>query len=89
MDRRKLAEVAGHSGGVSRSQLTSGEAVSEALKSGAVIFTIDPVLIGVVSKDDKIMKSIAEQTGGESFDGVGREEIPKVFASIQELINGM
>ena len=72
-----------------RSQLTGGQAVSEALKAGAVIFTIDPVVIGVVSKGDKMMTSIAEQTGGESFDGVGWQEIPKVFASIQELIKGM
>lgn len=71
------------------SQLTGGQAVSEALKSGVVVFTIDPVLIGVVSKGDKMMTSIAEQTGGEFFDNVGRQEIPKVFASIQELISGM
>jgi Ca-activated chloride channel family protein len=70
-----------------QSRTTRGEAVSEALKSGAVIFTIDTLQIGVVSKGDKIMADFAELTGGESFDGVGRQEIPKVFGSIQELIN--
>ncbi len=72
-----------------QSHTTRGEAVSEALKSGAVIFTIDTLQTGVVSKGDKIMEDFAELTGGESFDNIGRQEVPKVFTSIRELINRM
>ena len=72
-----------------QSHRTRSEAVSEALKSGAVIFTVDTSLTGVVSKGDKVLEYFSEQTGGESFDGVGRQEIPKVFTSIRELINGL
>jgi Ca-activated chloride channel family protein len=85
--RRALVLVS--DGDDNQSRRTRGDAVSEALKSGAVIFTVDTSLTGVVSKGDKNMEYLAEQTGGESFDGVGRREIPKAFASIRELINGM
>jgi VWFA-related protein len=85
--RRVLVLVS--DGDDNQSHRTRGDAVSEALKSGAAIFTVDTSQTGVVSKGDKIMEYLAEQTGGESFDNVGRQEIPKVFASIRELINGM
>jgi len=68
---------------------TRGEAVSEALKSGAVIFTIDTLQTGIVSKGDKTMAYFAELTGGESFDALGSDDIPRVFTKIRELINGM
>ena len=72
-----------------QSHKTRGDALSEALKSGAVIFTVNPSLTGVYSNGDKIMAYLAEQTGGESFDGVGMQEIPRVFAKVRDLMNAM
>jgi VWFA-related protein len=72
-----------------QSRWTRGEAVSEAQKSGAVIFTIDTLVTGVVSKGDKIMADLAELTRGESFDNVPMQDIPKVFSNIRELLIAM
>jgi len=71
------------------SHITRDDAVSEALKSGAVIFTIDTDLSGMSYKGLKVMENFAKLTGGESFTEVGSKDIPKVFASIHELIDTM
>jgi Ca-activated chloride channel family protein len=86
--RRVLVLVS--DGGDNRSRRTLGDAISEAQKAGAVIFSID-TLIRTRSQEDKdrILEYLAEQTGGEFFDGVAKEEIPTVFTSIKELIGRM
>jgi VWFA-related protein len=71
------------------SHITREAAVSEALKSGAVIFTINTESSGMSSRGEKVMEYSAKLTGGESFSRLSRGDMPKVFASIQELIAGM
>jgi Ca-activated chloride channel homolog len=71
------------------SHITRDDAVSEALKSGAVIFTIDTELSGMSYRGAKVMENFAKLTGGESFTQVESKGMPKVLASIKELIDGM
>ncbi|SPE44719.1 conserved exported hypothetical protein [Candidatus Sulfotelmatobacter sp. SbA7] len=71
------------------SHITRDEAVSEALKAGAVVFTINTQSSDMSSRGEKIMENWAKLTGGESFSRLSRGDMPKVFASIQELIAGM
>jgi VWFA-related protein len=71
------------------SHITRADAASEALKSGAVIFTIDTELSGMSDRGVKVMESFAKVTGGESFTHVDRKDMAKVLASIQQLIEGM
>jgi Ca-activated chloride channel family protein len=71
------------------SHITRDEAVSEALKAGAVIFTINTQSSGMSARGEKIMENWAKLTGGESFSRLSRGDLPKVLASIQELIDGI
>ena len=71
------------------SHITRDEAASEALRAGAVIFTMDTELSGMSLKGEKVMENFAKLTGGESFSQVGRNDLPKVFASIKEMMDGM
>ncbi len=71
------------------SHITRDEAASEALRAGAVIFTMDTELSGMSLKGEKVMENFAKLTGGESFSQVGRNDVPKVFASIKEMMDGM
>jgi len=70
------------------SHITRDEAASEALRAGAVIFTINTVS-GIDSQGEKVMENWAKLTGGESFSRLNRQDIPKTFANIKELIGGM
>lgn len=69
------------------SRITAGEAVSEALRSGVMIFTINTETSD--TRGDKIMESFARLTGGESFSHLSRQDIPKAFASITEQMDSM
>ena len=69
------------------SHITRDEATSEALRAGAVIFTIDTESSGMSNKGEKILENWAKLTGGKSFSRLS--SMPKVFASIQELMDGM
>jgi Ca-activated chloride channel family protein len=60
-----------------QSHVTREAAASEALRAGAVIFTIDTDLSGMSYRGLRIMESLAEVTCGESFTQVGRREVPK------------
>jgi hypothetical protein len=71
------------------SHITRDQAASEALRAGAVIFTIDTELSGMSYRGVKIMQTLAEVTGGESFSQVGTKEVPKVFASVEGMIESM
>jgi Ca-activated chloride channel family protein len=79
------------------SHITPDEAATEALKTGAVIFTIntepapDPHVGAsrMVDRGARFMQALAEVTGGQSFDQVGIKGPPKVFATIKEMIDGM
>ncbi len=46
------------------SHITRDEAVSEALKSGAVIFAINTGTSGMATRGEKIMEYMAKLTGG-------------------------
>jgi len=71
------------------SYATRDEALSEALTAGAVIFTINTTSYNGTYRGEKIMEYWAKLTGGESFSRLSRSDIPKVFASIEESIEGM
>jgi Ca-activated chloride channel homolog len=71
------------------SHITRDEAVSEALNSGAVIFAINTKTSGFYTKGEKTMEYMAELTGGESYSNLSKSDIPKVFASIEQLIDAM
>jgi VWFA-related protein len=67
------------------SHITRDDAASEAIKAGAVIFTINTDDSGKSIRGEKAMENLSTLIGGESFSGVGR----KVFTTIQESIDGM
>jgi VWFA-related protein len=71
------------------SHITNDEAALEALRSGAVIFTINTTSYNGTYRGEKIMEYLAKLTGGESFSRLSRSDMPKVFASIKEMIDGM
>jgi len=71
------------------SHITRDEAALEALRAGAVIFTIDTDLSGMSYRGLKIMQNLAEATGGEPFTQVSGNDGPKVFASIKDMMDGM
>jgi VWFA-related protein len=85
--RRALVLVS--DGDDNHSRITRGEAVSEALRSGATIFTIDTGISVVPGRGEKTMEYFAKLTGGESFSGLRGQDIPKAFASIREQTDGM
>ena len=74
-----------------QSHITREAAASEALRAGAVIFTIDTTLVYMLygQYGAKTMETLAELTGGESFHEVGGQEVARVFVSIKEMIGGM
>lgn len=71
------------------SHITRDEAASEALKSGVVMFTLSTGLPGRRDKGDRVLENWAGVTGGEFFFGLTGKEIPKAFARIKEISNGM
>jgi Ca-activated chloride channel family protein len=71
-----------------QSHVTRDEAASEALRAGAVLFTMDTGP-SMSDRGGQIMQSLARLTGGKSFSPVGRNDVRKVFAMIHELIDGM
>lgn len=71
------------------SHITRDEAVSEALKSGAVIFAINTGTSGMTTRGEKIMEYMAKLTGGESFSNLSKSDIPKAFEAIEEMIDAM
>ena len=73
------------------SKMTLQEAESEALKSGTVIFTVSTQEAPIYPprRSEKILGQMAMVTGGESFTGLSRTDMPKVFAKIKQLMDGM
>jgi VWFA-related protein len=67
------------------SHFTRADAASEAIKAGVVIFTINTDASGKLLRGEKVMENLSTLIGGESFSGTSR----KVFATIQESIDGM
>jgi VWFA-related protein len=70
-----------------QSHATRGEAVSEALKAGTVVFTINTInaASSVGGKGEKTLEYFASLTGGESFSGPE----PRALTRIRDLIDGM
>lgn len=54
-----------------------------------MIFTVDTELSGMSSRGAKIMQNLAEVTGGEAFSQVGGKDVPKVFASLKDMMDGL
>lgn len=71
------------------SHITRDEAASEALRAGAVIFTINTDLSGKAERGAKVMQTLAEVTGGESISPFGMKDVPKAFANIEDVMDGM
>lgn len=71
------------------SHITRDEAALEALRAGAVIFTVNTNDSGMPGAGERVMENLARQTGGESFSGISKKNMPTVFASIREPIDGM
>jgi VWFA-related protein len=67
------------------SRITRVDAVSEAIKAGVVIFTINTGASGKSLGGERAMENLSTLIGGESFSGVSR----KVFVTIQESIDGI
>jgi len=72
-----------------QSHVKAGEALSEALKAGAVIFTINNEAWNSQMKGKQTMENLAQLTGGESFNQIHGKELPTTLASIQAMIDGM
>lgn len=71
-----------------QSHVSRDDAILEALKAGTVILTINPSN-AVPARGEDTLEKFSKLTGGESFSGFSRKDLPKVFSSIQELIDGM
>jgi len=70
------------------SHITHEEAALEALRAGVVIFTINPFPF-MVHQGKNAMETFTKLTGGESFTQLVGNDVPKAFASIQKMIDGM
>lgn len=71
------------------SHVTRDQAAVEALKAGAVIFTINNADSNQPMDVEKRVEYWAKLTGGESFNNIPRKEIPNALAKIQALMDGM
>jgi len=71
------------------SHITRDDAASEALKSGVMMFTLSTRMSGNRVRGERILEYWARVTGGEFFTSLTRKEIPKVFARIKEMSDGM
>jgi len=73
------------------SHVTLVQAESEALKYGVVIFTVgtQESPIHASRRANRALEQMADVTGGKSFTGLSRTDMPKVFAKIKELMDGM
>ena len=87
--RRVLLVISDGDDNASHKPLTGAE--SEALKSGVVIFSVatqsSPMLGG--DRGTRVLAQMSAITGGGSFSGLSRSEMPKVFATLKQLIEGM
>jgi VWFA-related protein len=66
------------------SHVTMGEAVEMAQRAEAIIYTISTNVSGTKSKFDKVLESIADQTGGRAFFPFQIRDVVNAFAEIQE-----
>ncbi len=71
------------------SHITRDQAVSQALASGVVIFTVGTQLPGPHEKGQRILEYWADITGGAAFMGLTRADVPKAFETIHQMVNGM
>src|SRR5436305_13947499 len=85
--RRMLSVIS--DGDDNLSHITRYDAASEELKSGVVMFTLSTRMSGNRVRGERILEYWARVTGGEFFTSLTRKEIPKVFARIKEMSDGM
>ncbi len=78
-------------GGDNQSHVTFDDAVSEALQTGTVIFTIetDPSGPGRSLQGEKVLEKFARMTGGESYTEIGKRALPNLFADIKGRLAGL
>jgi VWFA-related protein len=72
-----------------QSHKTREDATREILNAGAVIFAVGTDLSGRSDRGERIIQKLVEVSGGESFTEVSVKDVPKVFGSIQEMMDGM
>lgn len=68
------------------SHVTRSDAIGAAQRAGTVIFTVST---GTYREGDKVLDTIASETGGIAFSGLNDLEMPKVFAKIKTIIEQM
>ncbi|MGO8793453.1 MAG: VWA domain-containing protein [Candidatus Sulfotelmatobacter sp.] len=65
---------------------TRSEAIAAAQNAGTVIFTVST---GANPKGDKVLETIASESGGDAYSGLIDTDMPKVFAKIKTKIEQM
>ena len=86
--RRVLVVIS--DGDDNQSHTTRQEALSEALRSGAVIFALDTELqLMGHDRGARILQEWATLTGGRFFEDVSSKRSPKVFTEVRDLIDNM
>jgi len=77
------------------SRLSRDEALADALKAGVIIFAVSTaddsasVHLSYSEKGNSALKGLSEKTGGQAFLHLGRKQIDKTFAEIQQQIAEM
>jgi Ca-activated chloride channel homolog len=67
-----------------RSRATREEALEMAKRAEVIIYAISTNLSNMVSKGDKVLKRMAEETGGRVFNPMRIEDVANAFQDIQD-----
>jgi VWFA-related protein len=70
------------------SRITREEAMSQALKSGVVMFTLN-TSSGTSTRGEYVLQNWAKMTGGEYFSGISGKHAARAFATIGETMDGI
>ena len=72
-----------------QSHITRAESLADVLHFGVVMFTISTQVIGHSGRGDRILERWATITGGRFFTDMTRKDVPKAFAQIKAITEGM
>jgi VWFA-related protein len=67
-----------------QSRVTRDDAIEEAQRAEVIVYAISTNVSGTESRGDKILKAIADATGGRAFFPFKIEEVSDAFSQIQE-----
>jgi hypothetical protein len=72
------------------SHITREDAITKAVSSGVVVFSLDTSLVSTVNiRGDKTMEDFAKRTGGKYYSEVLAKNAAKTFADISGRLNDM